>query len=184
MVRGPEDFPAANPDCPACIRRPFIISVLSIQFADPCGDRIREWRRTPGHRIDPHQHDLAGGQARAFARFAQGHQHVQPLGIVVDQPNIDEQRLSLVRLGEIADMGLERKRRIAMRRTGIRAKAQPLQERVGRLAEHAGKGRIVHVAVVIDPFRADRRPIAGEGGRSSAHVRSAPRCPRPPASTR
>ena len=87
------------------------------QFIDPFGDSVGEWGGALGCRVDTHQHDLPRSQGRAFGRLAQGHQDVQPLRIVIDQPDFNGQWLRLVRLAEVADVGLKREYRIAVLRT-------------------------------------------------------------------
>lgn len=78
----------------------------------------------------------------------------EAFGIMAQQPGLDRQQFARLHLGQMADMGLDRIGRAALRPViGIQPDMD--QEGVGRIPQHLEIAEFGHVAVVIDPAAGD-----------------------------
>ena len=86
------------------------------------------------------------------------------LVVMFQQMASDGERVALFRLPEVVQHHLQREQRLAgsFSRCGVETDA--VHQRVDRAAENDREGRVVHMAVVVDPVASDCRLEQGEWG--------------------
>jgi hypothetical protein len=87
---------------------------------------------------------------------------VNPLGVVIEQPRREPQRIARADFALVRDVRLETECRHASRPAMRLVEADEAEELVGREVEDHQVIAHVHVAVVIDPLRADDVTVAIE----------------------
>ena len=136
------------------------------------GDRLNDCRRgriegggAGTRHVDMKEHQLGRRQQAGIALPPHRVMEMQALRVVGQQLGGDGQAVAAVGLVQIVDMRFQRIDRAGGRPP--RGVVQPdiVVERVGGMAEDEDVIGLVHVAVVVDPFGQDGRPVQDERGR-------------------
>jgi hypothetical protein len=112
---------------------------------------------------------LRGGDRRAVERRAYLHPEPRPLGVVLQQLADDAQRRAELGLAEVMQHDLQGVERVAGGLAHVGAEADVLHPAISGAAEHQCVGRVVHVAIVVDPIRGDFEVPENQRRRGNAH---------------